>query len=330
MSLHSTLCFCPPTYSVVQLHARCGFAREHSPHTAHYSYAQALRQGMVCLWFVYCCNKIDYVCVVLLDLMFLCCVIRCTNIVLYNIFFSPLSFTYYVFLFYPSHTQALQAEQEHQLQQALALEKDTMSQCYSTNYNKLLNAITLNRAVGNSRHHLHPHYDPVTQTVQSNTSGKYSGNYSSPHTPTHGGHSSQHSDTQSEHGAGSPRVSRRISQPLRRGSAASSHSHTPVNPHYPQHSAHPTHSAHSHANAHLSVKHADLRKALAHTLNDYPTGEESDTICTILAANPHISVIVDQAVKLAAGTELLTIIVGPKVKVRVWFVGFYYLKLHLS
>ena len=193
-----------------------------------------------------------------------------------------------------------------------------MSQCYSTNYNKLLNAITLNRAVGNSRHHLHPHYDPVTQTVVSNTSGKYSGNYSTPQTPTQGGHSSQHSDTQSEHGAGSPRVSRRISQPLRRGSAAST-THTSVNPNYPQHSAHPVHSAHSHANAHLSVKHAELRKALVHTLNDYPTGEESDTICTILASNPHISVIVDQAVKLAAGTELLTIIVGPKVKVRVSF-----------
>ena len=68
-------------------------------------------------------------------------------------------------------------------------------------------------------------------------------------------------------------------------------------------------------NRHLAVKHNVLQQALHATLNDYPTGEESDTICQILATNAHISVIVDQAVKLAAGTELFTVIVGPKVKV---------------
>lgn len=85
-------------------------------------------------------------------------------------------------------------------------------------------------------------------------------------------------------------------------------------------------------NAHLAVKHTDLQAALSTTLNDYPTGEESDTICTIVAANPHISVIVDQAVKLAAGTELFTVIVGPKVKVPIdhnFYVPFFLLFLFL-
>jgi len=165
------------------------------------------------------------------------------------------------------------------LQQALALEKDSIGQCYSTNYNKLLNAITLNRAVGNSRHHLHPMYDPVSQSILSSSHAN---------TPTH---PSNYSDS----GTPRKRNSRRASY------NALSTQHVPVTS--------------TSANAHLSVKHNELHKALHHTLHDYPTGEESDTICTIVATNPHISVIVDQAVKLAAGTELLTIIVGPKVKV---------------
>jgi len=62
------------------------------------------------------------------------------------------------------------------------------------------------------------------------------------------------------------------------------------------------------------VRHSALLQQLAHTLQDYPQGEESDTIVSVIASNPHISVIVDQAVKLQAGTELFTVIVGPKTK----------------
>jgi hypothetical protein len=79
----------------------------------------------------------------------------------------------------------------------------------------------------------------------------------------------------------------------------------------------PTHT-HTHGaevNSHLMVRHSLLLQQLDRTLSDYPSGAESDTILVLLAHNPHISVIVDQAVKLAAGTELYTIILGPKAKV---------------
>lgn len=48
-------------------------------------------------------------------------------------------------VYYLYHIQA----QELLAQQSL--ENSSMGQCYSTNYNKLLNAITVNRALGNSR-----------------------------------------------------------------------------------------------------------------------------------------------------------------------------------
>ena len=68
--------------------------------------------------------------------------------------------------------------------------------------------------------------------------------------------------------------------------------------------------------AHLTVRQYDLESSLAWTLQDYPKNEESDTILVVVATNPHLSVIVDKPVKLLAGTELFTFILGPKVTVR--------------
>ena len=68
--------------------------------------------------------------------------------------------------------------------------------------------------------------------------------------------------------------------------------------------------------AHLMVRQYDLESSLAWTLQDYPKNEESDTILVVVATNPHLSVIVDKPVKLLAGTELFTFILGPKVTVR--------------
>jgi len=68
--------------------------------------------------------------------------------------------------------------------------------------------------------------------------------------------------------------------------------------------------------AHLTVRQYDLDSSLAWTMQDYPKNEESDTILVVVATNPHLSIIVDKPVKLLAGTELFTFILGPKVTVR--------------
>lgn len=143
------------------------------------------------------------------------------------------------------------------LQYEQSMENSSAGQCYSTNYNKLLNAITMNRAAGHSRNHA------VSALYPAAALGLDPNNPSAPRAQ-----------------AGLNSAAARINQ-------------------------------------HLAVKHTVLQQALNATLSDYPSGDESDTICQILATNPHISVIVDHAVKLAAGTELFTVIVGPKVKVMV-------------
>jgi hypothetical protein len=150
-----------------------------------------------------------------------------------------------------------------QQQYMQSMENSSAGQCYSTNYNKLLNAITMNRAAGHSRNHaLSALYPSAAMGLEVDADGTAHPN---------------------------------LSPKRNLASAAAA------------------------INQHLAVKHSVLQQALSATLSDYPTGEESDTICQILATNPHISVIVDQAVKLAAGTELLTILIGPKVKVRCHF-----------
>jgi hypothetical protein len=144
-----------------------------------------------------------------------------------------------------------------QLQYEQSMENSSLGQCYSTNYNKLLNDITKNRAAGHSRTHaVSALYPAAAMGLDPNDL------------------------------VGSPR----------RDKAAQI-------------------TAAARINQHLAVKHNVLQQALNATLSDYPSGDESDTICQIVASNPHISVIVDHAVKLAAGTELFTVIVGPKTKV---------------
>jgi hypothetical protein len=144
-----------------------------------------------------------------------------------------------------------------QLQYEQSMENSSLGQSYSTNYNKLLNDITKNRAAGHSRTHaVSALYPAAAMGLDPNDL------------------------------VGSPR----------RDKAAQI-------------------TAAARINQHLAVKHNVLQQALNATLSDYPSGDESDTICQIVASNPHISVIVDHAVKLAAGTELFTVIVGPKTKV---------------
>jgi hypothetical protein len=166
-----------------------------------------------------------------------------------------------------------QLHQQQKLAMQHALENSSKGQCYSTNYNKLLNAITRNRAEGNSRRkgYITPGSD--WDIAAAGREGDYS--------PVHRSHASGTGSGTGSGGTGNQSLTASV-------------------------------------NAHLGVKHSILAKELQATLNDYPTGEESDTIVTVIAANPHISVIVDQAVKFAAGTELFTIIVGPKVNVRLF------------
>jgi hypothetical protein len=167
-----------------------------------------------------------------------------------------------------------QLQQQQQLAMQHALENSSKGQCYSTNYNKLLNAITRNRAEGNSRRKGY-----ITPGSDWDIAAAARGGDYSPVSRSHA--SGTGSGTAGNGGTGNQSLTASV-------------------------------------NAHLGVKHSILAKELQATLNDYPTGEESDTIITVIAANPHISVIVDQAVKFAAGTELFTIIVGPKVNVRLF------------
>lgn len=68
--------------------------------------------------------------------------------------------------------------------------------------------------------------------------------------------------------------------------------------------------------SHLLVRHDDMRRELQETLQSAPRGDEADSIVTLVARSPHISMIVDKAVTLKPGAELFTMVIGPKEKVR--------------
>ena len=67
---------------------------------------------------------------------------------------------------------------------------------------------------------------------------------------------------------------------------------------------------------HLMVKQDELKKSLESVLNDHPQGDTADTMLSVLAVSPHISMIVDQPTTLKPGSELFTVLLGhPK---QVW------------
>ena len=66
---------------------------------------------------------------------------------------------------------------------------------------------------------------------------------------------------------------------------------------------------------HLAVKQEHLQAALRDALGDHPRGDDSDTIVVVVASNPHIGVIADKAMSMAAGEELVTVMVGSKAQV---------------
>lgn len=68
--------------------------------------------------------------------------------------------------------------------------------------------------------------------------------------------------------------------------------------------------------SHLLARHEDMRRELQETLQSAPRGDEADSIVTLVARSPHISMIVDKAVTLKPGAELFTMVIGPKEKVR--------------
>lgn len=61
---------------------------------------------------------------------------------------------------------------------------------------------------------------------------------------------------------------------------------------------------------HLMVKQDELRKSLEHILNDHPQADSADTMLSVLAVSPHISMIVDQPTQLKPGSELFTVLLG--------------------
>jgi hypothetical protein len=151
---------------------------------------------------------------------------------------------------------------------------------YSSHYNKVLNKVTHNRKMGLSRGRAMPKEELGSRVEGEGETGR----------------SAQHHLSKSS-SAGSQGAGRGVLEDSQwAGSSSSSSNGFPT--------------------AHLTVRQYDLESSLAWTLQDYPKNEESDTILVVVATNPHLSVIVDKPVKLLAGTELFTFILGPKVTVR--------------
>lgn len=62
---------------------------------------------------------------------------------------------------------------------------------------------------------------------------------------------------------------------------------------------------------HLELKIEDQKRIIEEVLHDLPRGDESDTVITVAASSPHISMIVDHSLTLKPGAELFTMVLGP-------------------
>jgi hypothetical protein len=62
---------------------------------------------------------------------------------------------------------------------------------------------------------------------------------------------------------------------------------------------------------HLEVKVEDQKRVLDEVLADVPRGEDADTVISVSATSPHVSMIVDHAITLKPGAELFTLVMGP-------------------
>lgn len=62
---------------------------------------------------------------------------------------------------------------------------------------------------------------------------------------------------------------------------------------------------------HLEVKSEEQKRLMEEVLADMPHGDEADTVMTVSATSPHISVIVDHSITLKPGAELFTMVLGP-------------------